>query len=115
HEIVRQAGGTAEIEPTGDGTRVTVRLPWHATFAVPARPEPAELEPEPAGRVLLVDDDDAVRSSVAAMLRAAGYGVTVAGTAAEALALLDDGFDVVVADVVLPGISGPDLCFRVLA
>ena len=59
------------------------------------------------GNVLIVDDESGIRESLGAILRDEGYGVTVAGTAEECLALLDAGtFDVVLLDVWLPQMDG---------
>jgi two-component system, cell cycle sensor histidine kinase and response regulator CckA len=65
-------------------------------------------------RVLVVDDEDAVRKLVAAMLDAAGYSVVEAEDADRALAVADgdERVDVLVADVELRGLAGPDLAER---
>jgi CheY-like chemotaxis protein len=64
-------------------------------------------------RVLLVDDQTLVLRATASMLRE--LDVVTASSAAEALARLADGghFDVVVSDVTMPGMSGPELYVRV--
>jgi CheY-like chemotaxis protein len=61
--------------------------------------------------VLLVDDDVAVRETAAAVLQAQGYAVTEVAEARQALGLLRGGapFDVLVTDVVMPGMTGPEL------
>jgi CheY-like chemotaxis protein len=62
--------------------------------------------------VLVVDDVEAIRSTVAAMLRRAGYRVLVAATASEALYLasnLRGHLHLLLTDVVMPGSSGLDL------
>jgi two-component system cell cycle sensor histidine kinase/response regulator CckA len=58
-----------------------------------------------------VDDDVDVRSTTALLLRRMGYGVTTAGSAAEALNLLDTNQDIelLLSDVVMPQVTGPDL------
>ena len=72
---------------------------------------------EPAGaRILLVDDDAAVREVVGAMLEAVGFEVIGSHTGEEGLATLErDRFDLVVLDWTLPGMSGLDLCRAVRA
>ncbi len=63
-----------------------------------------------AGRVLVVDDEKSIRISLREFLVTDGYTVKVAADAQEALRLLaDHDFDVVVSDIVLPGISGIEL------
>jgi DNA-binding NtrC family response regulator len=66
----------------------------------------------PAGTVLVVDDEPAVRKSTARLLRRAGLDVLEAGSAAEALALgRDEGqqIDVLLTDVVMPDTNGIEL------
>ena len=60
--------------------------------------------------ILIVDDEKSIRTSLKAFLLAEGYAVEVAGDAQEALRLLGERvFDVVVSDIVLPGINGIEL------
>ena len=60
-----------------------------------------------AARVLVVDDDAAVRDLVAAMLESGGYPVAVASNGREALSMLaSDGFDVIITDLVMPEQEG---------
>jgi len=65
--------------------------------------------------VLLVDDDDAVRITTSDLLSGLGYSVQEVADGAAALDLLDRGatIDVMVTDVVMPGMSGPELARRV--
>src|SRR5438046_5139772 len=67
-----------------------------------------------AGRVLVIDDEPMVAQCVARAL--APHAVTVTGGAREALALLTAGerFEVIVCDLVMPGMSGMDLYFAIL-
>jgi CheY-like chemotaxis protein/anti-sigma regulatory factor (Ser/Thr protein kinase) len=61
-------------------------------------------------RILLVDDDRALRHALTALLTEAGHQVTSAGDGPDALRLLDDGlFDIVVLDIGLPSMSGLDV------
>jgi CheY-like chemotaxis protein len=61
-------------------------------------------------RVLVVEDEEGVRSLARRILEGAGYVVVVAGDAQEAIGLLDRSeVDVVVTDIVMPGMSGPKL------
>lgn len=64
--------------------------------------------------VLIVDDERAVRELVAAALTRAGFAVRTAGSAEEALDLeAHDPVDLLVTDVILPTISGPELAERI--
>ncbi len=62
----------------------------------------------PQERVLLIDDEESVRSVVAALLEHSGYAVTVISSADEAIARLqqDPDYDVVLSDVIMPGTDG---------
>jgi len=63
--------------------------------------------------ILLVDDDDIVRDVTRAILEASGYEVTEAPDGARALALVEErDFDLVLADLVMPVMPGPELARR---
>ncbi len=105
--IVTNARGKIELtsEP-GQGTTVTVLLP-----AVRRASDDAPSPSAPRGRgetVLVVEDADAVRVLTGRILYAAGYQVVSVESGAVALERLDDA-DVLVTDVVMPGISGVEL------
>jgi len=63
-------------------------------------------------KILVVEDEDAIREGVALNLRLAGYEVTEAASAEQALAVFSPsaGFDVAVLDIMLPGMNGFSLC-----
>lgn len=63
-------------------------------------------------KILVVEDQDAIREVVALNLRLAGYEVTEAASAEQALAVFSPpaGFDVAVLDIMLPGMNGFSLC-----
>jgi PAS domain S-box-containing protein len=113
--IVRQMGGDASIysEP-GHGTTIRLHLP--AANGVSAEAEMAnEPLPQPAGGgecILLVEDEDLLRTSLVRVLEGAGYTVSAVGTAEEALAMVTEDqlhVDLLITDVMLPGMSGPAL------
>lgn len=61
-------------------------------------------------KILVVEDEDAIREVVALNLRMAGYDVTEAGSAEQALAVFNQDFAVAVLDIMLPGMNGFSLC-----
>lgn len=69
---------------------------------------------EAAGKALVVDDDDALRSIVAEMLSALGYEVSSAENGAKALRIfLGNKFDIVISDYEMPGMDGVALARRI--
>jgi signal transduction histidine kinase/ActR/RegA family two-component response regulator len=112
--IARQSGGTVLVESQpGRGSRFSVLLP-----AASGLPETLVEEAAEAGlsaRVFLVEDEAPLRKMMREILKAAGFTVTSASSGEQALQMIVDAgqeFDVLVTDVVLPGISGPDLVER---
>ncbi|MBI2215848.1 MAG: GAF domain-containing protein [Candidatus Rokubacteria bacterium] len=112
--IVRRHGGVLEIDSAVDrGTTVRFRLP-----AGPGsrRPAPARApERPPPLRILLVDDEEAVRSTLADILRAQGHDVVAAEGGREAIAILERGetVDLVLTDLGMPEMSGRQLAAAV--
>jgi len=67
-------------------------------------------------RILIVEDDPTISDAVARGLRADGFDVAVAGDGAAGLSLaLIDVFDVIILDVMLPAVSGYEICRRLRA
>ncbi len=112
HGLVTTLGGTIRLlTELGKGTAFTVALPPapHVEDVAEAKKKASERPPFRA-RVLVVDDEPAIGDAV---MRALGarHEVRFVSSALEARALLetDDGFDVLVCDVVMPVMSGADL------
>jgi two-component system, chemotaxis family, CheB/CheR fusion protein len=114
--IVKGSGGFIWVESeVGHGTTFTIDLPEVAP--VPGdSPAIAPVTPPAIARnaevVLLVDDEEMVRTWVARALRALGYTVLEAGNGAEALGILEArgaSVALVLSDVVMPVMSGPAL------
>ena len=113
HGLASQLGGALTIQSRqGMGTNVELWLP---VAAAPKETSGAAFAVAPraagAGAVLLVDDEDLVRLSTAAMLTDLGYEVFEAESAEEALRLVRDGLrpNLLVADHLMPGMNGTDL------
>jgi PAS domain S-box-containing protein len=114
--IVKQSGGHIWVDSEiGKGTKFTVCLP-----EVAVQPEPSErpvtpTSPAGQGHVLVVEDQAEVRSLTCRILQAGGYSVTSAANGDEALRLAescDVAIDLLLTDVVMPGMTGPELAAR---
>lgn len=116
HSIVSEQGGLIDLSSKpGSGTTVEIHLPASAGEAAPAS---GPSQAAPAGRgesVLIAEDDSAVRRVAERILEGAGYEVRSCGSGAEALELLDQPgarYDLLLADLIMPGMGGDDLARR---
>ena len=117
HGLASQLGGALRLRSTaGEGTCVELWLPQgQAVAPLVSAAVPPVLEAS-RGTALLVDDEEFVRLSTAAMLGELGYDVVEADSAEAALALIDAGMapDLVVTDHLMPGMTGSDFARRLL-
>ncbi|HEV7253686.1 MAG TPA: PAS domain S-box protein [Mesorhizobium sp.] len=113
HGLAAQLGGGLHIlSAPGRGTVVELWLPVSAEQLDSAGAAGTHSpEPKGRGRVLLVDDEELVRMSTADMLIDLGYEVVEAGSAEEALRMVQAGipFDLLVTDHLMPSMSGAEL------
>jgi signal transduction histidine kinase/ActR/RegA family two-component response regulator len=116
HGVVEEMGGVIRVEsPPGRGATFEIVLPVDATLAAPeARPTSSPREAGEGESILLVQDEDDLRSVLARLLSTHGYRVDPVDRGEEAMEILEAGrsFDVIIADVGLPGIQGPELAQR---
>jgi two-component system, cell cycle sensor histidine kinase and response regulator CckA len=119
--IIKQSDGFIALDSVEDeGTTFHVFLPAttadDVSDAIPAaQAQVAEARPMDLagrGRILLVEDEEGVRNIATRLLMQRGYQVTSAGDGEEALEILENdpnSFDLVLSDVVMPGLDGPGL------
>jgi signal transduction histidine kinase/ActR/RegA family two-component response regulator len=117
HGIVAQNGGHVSVHSElGRGSQFEVYLPQaHQPVerGTPSTPPPPSLSGQET--VLVVDDDDPVRSLVCSVLRRHGYDVLEAQNGGEAFLICEQTkrpIHLLLTDVVMPRVSGPDLALR---
>ncbi len=116
--VVKQSGGFIWVDTTiGKGSRFEVYLPRVEQDITPYPTEElaAPVRARAAGTVLLAEDEEAVRSLAFEFLTAAGYRVFVASDGQKALEIaesLAEPIHVLVTDVVMPQMRGPELAKR---
>ena len=113
--FAKQSGGGVRIESrVGDGTSIRIYLPRTKAKAEersPSAPAIAAHKDAPAARILLVDDDHAVREVTSTTLRDLGYTVVEAGSGGAALDILtrEPTIDLLIIDFAMPGMSGAEV------
>jgi len=114
--FAHQSGGEVGIESeVGRGTTVSIYLP-RTEAAAPVRLHPAAQRIDNAdlhvagARILLVEDDPRVRVATVGALEDLDYEPVACGSGAEAIELFNAGaFDLVITDVIMPEMTGPEL------
>jgi signal transduction histidine kinase/ActR/RegA family two-component response regulator len=114
--FAHQSGGEVGIESqVGRGTTVSIYLPRTQVAAKPVRIHPAvrqaDADAHVAGaRILLVEDDPRVRAATVGALEDLDYEPVACGSGAEAIELFAaQEFDLVITDVIMPEMTGPEL------
>lgn len=114
HGIITQSGGAVEVSTeVGIGTTFRVYLP-RATEAAVSQQETRDADVLPTGQetILVVEDEGFVRELTSRILRKQGYTVLAAGHPNEALRCCsehDGAIDLLLTDVIMPGMGGPQL------
>jgi len=119
--VIRQMDGVISVQSDpGKGAVFQIFLPAHPdeepmateTARPAASNEPQDLTG--AGRILIVEDEDSVRTFVVATLTDCGYEVTEAEDGDDALDILEeeDDFDLVISDVMMPILDGPSMVIK---
>lgn len=116
--IVKQCGGTIFVySEVGKGTTFKVYFPL-AAEPEGRPPESSRTYTPGTETILLVEDENAVREQVRRILAHAGYRVRIAASGSEALDLDAERWkevDLLITDVIMPGLSGPDLVQQLAA
>ncbi len=122
YAIVHQAGGFTEVaSDPGEGTTFRVFLPRNEDgFRETRKASGAHRRGLSRGTetILLVEDEDLVRKLASDVLRGRGYTVLAAASGPDALALAEanaESICLVVTDVVMPGMSGPEMALQIAA
>ena len=114
--IVKQSGGFIFADSkVGEGSRFVIYLPVHREEAGVARQRKTEKAKKDelwgSGTVLLVEDEPMVRSVAERALTRHGYSVITADNGEDALAIIakNEPIDLLISDVVMPGMDGPTM------
>lgn len=114
--IVDAHGGAIDVQSShGAGTGISVFLPLAVAGAAEPAAESTEMRPSPGGRVLLVEDEEAVRNMTATMLEQLGYqsdAFDASDRALEAWSSAPGRYQAVITDLTMPGINGLELIGR---
>ncbi len=116
HGMMMQSGGRADIETVpGKGTCVVLEFPFAAAPVPIPKVQAPFVRSGDGVRILVAEDDDGTRATVARMLTRLGHTVLLAPDGQQALRLAEQHagqLDLLLTDVMMPGMSGPQLAAR---
>ena len=116
HGIVAAHGGTLDVLPSERGATFRIALPAASQAdveIVAPGEEPAPALPQIRRKALVVDDERDIADTIGELLEREGFEVTIASDGGAALKALDhDEFDVVLSDLRMPGVNGPEMYAR---
>jgi two-component system NtrC family sensor kinase len=114
--IVEAHGGRLTVEPSRNGAHLRIHLPSAFEAGTVSAPLAPEAPPPPAPsrrRLLLVEDEPDVADTLRELIEREGFDVTIACNGAEAIVALDRGeYQLVVSDLRMPTLGGPELYAR---
>lgn len=123
HSWIEESNGCINVETiVGEGTTFSIYLPRTTDTATPTtHNDVIEYQPGNGEHILVVDDEPSLRTTAKVILEDAGYRVVTAQNADEALKILaktndiaDERIDIILSDVVMSGLSGPQLAREAL-
>ena len=110
HAYVERAGGTIWFTTSpGRGTEFRILLPLVAGAPQPVAPPTRRTAQGGTERILIVEDDTQVRALASTILGRAGYQLTARGDPRQALDVDPGSFDLLLSDVLMPNMNGPQL------
>jgi two-component system, cell cycle sensor histidine kinase and response regulator CckA len=114
--VIKQHGGSIQVHSEkGRGSSFKILLPRVNEAEASPRPEPSDLVQRGTETILVVEDNQMVRSLLSKLLPGLGYQIVVAGSADESVALAQarqDAIHLLLTDVVMPGSNGRELYDR---